>query len=180
MPLLPGNQIRTDQDHLTYQISLNGLPFYQYGPWIEDIINPCNGLINWVPKFEGSYNTIVTCTDDRGATAFGGITIFAVSRGTWLNHPPIIKGTPTVPRVIKAGEEVIFGAPDFSVEDPDGDEIYASCNIGSVGRTNRGNFIWTFQTNFPGLYHVEILFYDIRGGYAILEFPVEVKPWWSY
>ena len=167
-------------DGLTWGLTINGLPNYQYGPWIEQIINPCSGLIAWVPKFEGSYNAVVSCADARGGTAFGEITIFCVNRGTWLNHPPIILGQPTQPVVIKAGEEFILHTPNFSVEDPDGDQIYASCNIGSCGRSPDGSFIWTFQSNFPGSYMVEIVFYDIRGGYAIMEFFVDVKPWWSY
>ncbi|MGA1795344.1 MAG: hypothetical protein ACMUIL_05725 [bacterium] len=81
---------------------------------------------------------------------------------------------------MKAGEEFILHSPNFAVEDPDGDEIYASCNIGSCGRAPDGSFIWKFQSNFPGSYMVEIIFYDIRGGYAIMEFFLDVKPWWSY
>jgi hypothetical protein len=171
---------RTDMDGLIWRLTLNGLPNYQYGPWIEQIINPSSGLISWVPKFEGAYDAIISCADARGGTAFGEITIFSVNRGTWLNHPPIILGTPTQPVVLKAGEEFILHTPNFEVEDPDGDQIYASCNIGSCGRAPDGSFIWTFQSNFPGSYMVEIIFYDIRGGYAILNFFLDVKPWWSY
>jgi hypothetical protein len=171
---------RTDMDDLNWGMTLNGLTAYQYGPWIETIIDPCTGLIGWVPKFEGAYDTVVTCSDARGGTAFGEITIFCVNSGTWLNHPPIILGGPTQPVVMKAGEEFILHAPNFSVEDPDGDQIYASCNIGSCGREPGGSFIWKFQSNFPGSYMVEIIFYDIRGGYAIMEFFLDVKPWWTY
>ncbi|MGA1791550.1 MAG: hypothetical protein ACMUIM_08690 [bacterium] len=70
--------------------------------------------------------------------------------------------------------------PFFAVEDPDGDEVYASCNIGTVGKDPTGNFMWKFQSNFPNTYIVEILFFDVRGGEAIMEFPVEVKPWREY
>jgi hypothetical protein len=171
---------RTDMDDLTWGMTINGLTAYQYGPWIETIINPCTGLISWVPKFEGAYDAVVTCSDARGGTAFGEITIFCVNSGTWLNHPPIILGGPTQPVVIKAGEEFILHTPNFAVEDPDGDQIYASCNIGTCGRAPDGSFIWKFQSNFPGSYMVEIIFYDIRGGYAIMEFFLDVKPWWSY
>ncbi|MGA1865739.1 MAG: hypothetical protein ACMUHX_11845, partial [bacterium] len=171
---------RTDMDDLTWSMTINGLTAYQYGPWIEQIINPCNGIITWVPKFEGAYDAVVNCRDARGGTAFGEITIFAINRGTWLNHPPIILGGPTQPVVIKAGEEFILHTPNFYVEDPDGDEIYASCNIGTCGRSVDGSFLWRFQSNFPGSYMVEIIFYDIRGGYAIMEFFLDVKPWWSY
>jgi hypothetical protein len=171
---------RTDMDDLNWGMTINGMTAYQYGPWIETIIDPCTGLISWVPKFEGAYNAIVTASDARGGTAFGEFTIFAVNQGTWLNHPPIILESPTQPVVIKAGEEFILHHPKKTVEDPDGDQIYASCNIGTVGRAPDGSFIWKFQSNFPGSYLVEIIFYDIRGGYAIQEFFLDVKPWWTY
>ncbi|MGA1842875.1 MAG: hypothetical protein ACMUIU_19845 [bacterium] len=181
VPGFPLSQaFRTDMDDLTWGMTINGMTAYQYGPWIETIIDPCTGLISWVPKFEGAYNAIITCSDARGGTAFGEITIFAVNQGTWLNHPPIILERPTQPVVIKAGEEFMLHFPDINVEDPDGDEIYASCNIGSCGRTPYGSFLWRFQSNFPGSYLVEIIFYDIRGGYAVMEFFLDVKPWWSY
>jgi hypothetical protein len=178
-PAIAGS-FRTDMDGLIWGLTINGLPNYQYGPWIEQIINPSSGLISWVPKFEGAYDTIISCADARGGTAFGEITIFSVNRGTWLNHPPIILSQPTEPVVIKAGEEFILHTPNFAVEDPDGDQIYASCNIGTCGRGPSGDFIWKFQSNFPGSYLVEIIFYDIRGGYAILNFFLDVKPWWTY
>jgi hypothetical protein len=171
---------RDDMSALYWQASLNGLPSYQFGPWMNSIIDPCTGIISFQPQFEGAYDLVVTCTDNRGASAVGEVTIFAVQCGTWLNHPPIILGGPTQPVVLRAGEEFTLHAPNFDVEDPDGDEIYASCNIGSCGRDVHGDFIWTFQTNFPGSYAVEIVFYDIRGGYAIMEFFVDVKPWWSF
>jgi len=172
--------IRTDQDNLTYKMTLNGLRSLQYGPWLEQTINPQSGLIHFIPQFEGAFDVFITCTDDRGASGNGAITIFAITPGTWLNHPPIISGGPTNPVVLRAGEEYELHAPLFNVFDPDGDELYASCNIGSCGRCLDGAFIWNFQSNFPGYYDVEIIFYDIRGGYAILWFPVIVKPWWSF
>ncbi|MGA1841743.1 MAG: hypothetical protein ACMUIU_14055 [bacterium] len=171
---------RTDMDDLTFQATINGLSAYQYGPWIETIIDPCSGLISWVPKFEGANHIAVTCSDARGGTAFADTWIISVSGGTWLNHPPYIALRPTEPMVVKAGEEVILHYPQFIVVDADGDQLYASCNVGSCGRDTNGNFIWKFQSNFPGSYLVEIVFYDIRGGYAIMELFLDVKPWWSY
>jgi hypothetical protein len=171
---------RTDMDGMTWRMTINGLPNYQYGPWIEQIIDPCNGRISWTPKFEGAFESLITCTDARGSIGLGEITIFAINSGTWLNHPPIVLGGPTNPVTIRAGEEYIAHWPTINVEDPDGDEIYASCNIGSIGRGPNGEFYWRFQSNFPGYYDVEVIFYDIRGGYAIHWWPVEVMPWWSY
>ena len=179
-PINDWGQIRTDQDSIVYNMTLNGMPNYQYGPWIEQIIDPCSGLISWVPKFEGLYTALITGTDSRGYTGFEDFPLLVVNKGTWLNHPPFITGCPTRPVVVKAGEEVMIGSPDFIVTDPDGDQLYASWNIGSVGRTADGAFMWTFQSNFPGTYTVEVIFYDIRGGYAIMKLLLDVKPWWSY
>jgi len=183
LPGFPVNdwiQIRNDQDTLVYRMILNGMPSYQYGPWIQDMIDPSSGLIRFTPKFEGCYFPLITCTDSRGAIGFEDFPLLIVNRGTWLNHPPFIGGAPTRPIVVKAGEEVMVGSPDFIVTDPDGDQLYASCNIGSVGQTADGGFMWTFQSNFPGTYNLEVMFYDIRGGYAIMRLFVEVVPWWSY
>jgi len=112
------------------------------------------------------------------------VEIFCVSRDERPNHPPIILYSPTPPFTqpvtMAAGQEYILHTPSFAVEDPDGDEIYASCNIGTCGRDPAGNFMWIFQSNFPGTYTVEILFFDIRGGEGIMKFTVEVKPWWEY
>ena len=60
------------------------------------------------------------------------------------------------------------------------DELFASCNIGSIKQNGKNNFIWTFSTYFPGLYEVQIIFFDIYGEYKIMEFIIDVKPWWSY
>lgn len=91
------------------------------------------------------------------------------------NHTPIILGGPTQPIVIKAGEEFILHTPNFAVEDPDGDQIYASCNIGVCGRAPDGSFIWKFQSNIQGSYPVEIVFSDQKGGAEIMEFLVNVE-----
>ena len=178
LPMLPGNQIRTDQERLVHQMTMNGLNTYQYGPWINSIIDPHSGLTSFTPQFEGVLHTVVTCTDDRGAMDFGERPIYCVYPGTWQNHPPIVIASPARPQVVRAGEELII--TDIIIQDPDGDELYASSNIGSMGKMANGSYMWTFQSNFPGYYHVEVLFYDIRGGYTIMRIELEVKPWWSY
>jgi len=66
---------RTDMEKLTWGVTINGLPEYQYGPWIEQIVSPSTGLISWVSNFEGAYDTIFTCTDARSASGFGQLTI---------------------------------------------------------------------------------------------------------
>jgi hypothetical protein len=180
LPMLPGNKIREDQDNLTYRMIMNGIPSYQYGPWIEDMIDPHSGLITFNPRFEGIFDPIVICTDDRGASASGSVRIYWVNPGSWLNHCPIIYIKTSKPLVMRAGEEFILSPTDLNIIDPDGDDIYASCNIGAVGRTADGGYIWTFQSNFPGRYILELVFYDLRGGRCIRRVPVEVNPWWSY
>ncbi|MGA1791302.1 MAG: hypothetical protein ACMUIM_07435 [bacterium] len=79
--------------------------------------------------------------------------------------------------IIDAGEVFVLHAPDdFSVESTDGVEIFASCDIGTCEKDAEGNFMWRFQSDTPGSYMVELIFYNIRGGYAVMEFTVEVKP----
>lgn len=162
-----------DMGGLTYHATLNGIPNYQYGPWMNQIINPTNGVISFVPQFEGALDCIVTVIDPRGMSAVCEITIFCCNRGTWFNHPPIILGDLDSPQTIRAGEKFI--ANEMSFADPDGDKMYWSCNVGSVGN----NGIYTFQTQYPGYYMVQITAYDIRGGAATTEFVLHVRPWWS-
>ncbi len=162
-----------DMAGLTYHATLNGLPNYQVGPWMNQIIGPTTGVISFVPQFEGALDCIVTVTDPRGMNAVCQITIFCVNRGTWFNHPPIVLGDLDSPQTIRAGE--MFIANEMNFQDPDGDKMYWSCNVGSVGN----NGIYTFQTQFPGYYLVQITAYDIRGGAATTEFVIHVRPWWS-
>jgi len=138
LPMLPGNRIREDQDNLIYQMTLNGLPVYQYGPWREELIDPRSGLITFMPRFEGILEAAVTCTDAMGLSGFGSVRLYWVNPGSWFNHCPIIYVKTPKPLVMKAGEEFILSPTDLNIVDPDGDEIYASCNFGAVGRTNDG------------------------------------------
>ncbi|MGA1796000.1 MAG: hypothetical protein ACMUIL_09090 [bacterium] len=176
LPMLPGNRIRDDQDNLYYEIFIEGLHAYRYGPWIECDADPFSGVARLTPKFEGNLRVITICRDHFGAFDQADRTIICVNPGTWYNHPPVITALPN-PRIIRAGEEVVFNA---RAEDPDGDEVYVTCNIGSVGKVSNGDTVWTFQTNFPGTYLVEILFFDIRGGYASTTTNIQVIPWWSF
>jgi len=179
---MPANYgpFRTDMSDITWQITSNGLPSYQYGPWIQSLINPKTGVISFNPQFEGHYHALVTATDAMGAYSAVMLMIIAHTSGTWLNHPPMIMMDWDNPQIVNAGEELILTTPEIRIMDPDGDEVYYSCNIGSCGKRSNGDFIWTFTTNFPGFYNVQIIAYDIRGGYAIIHIAVEVKPWWSW
>jgi hypothetical protein len=165
-----------DMGQLTYTATLNGLPSYQYGPWADQIIIPCGGgggLLTFSPQFEGALDCVITVRDPRGMFAVAEITIFCVNQGSWFNHPPIILGDLDSPQTIRAGEKFVADEMDF--QDPDGDKMYWSCNIGSVGN----NGIYTFQSMYPGYYLVQITAYDIRGGAATTEFVIHVRPWWS-
>ncbi|MGA1864593.1 MAG: hypothetical protein ACMUHX_05975 [bacterium] len=174
------DQFRQDMDNMSWEFFLNGFASYKYGPWTDSIIEPCNGLISFSPKFEGAYLAHLVAADDRGSASYADFSIFAVTRGTWLNHPPVIMMDWDHPQVVRAGEEFLLTSPTFKVVDPDGDEIYFSCNIGSCGTSPNGDFYWHLYTHFPGFYIVEIVAFDIRGGYAIITIDLEVKPWWSF
>ncbi len=163
---------------LTYSINVHGEPAYQFfGPWWDNVIKiDSTGLISFKPLFEGSFDCIITVTDPRGMYAFGQFTVFCIYANyqeTWFNHPPIILGEFDSIQTIRAGEKFIADEMDFW--DPDGDKMYWSCNIGSVGI----NGVYTFQSMFPGYYHVQVIAYDIRGGATSTEFVIHVKPWWS-
>jgi hypothetical protein len=88
------------------------------------------------------------------------------------------------PFVVKAGQMFILGPPMLDIHDPDGDELYYSCNIGSIVLDEDDDCIprawWTFQTNFPGFYWIEITAFDQRGGWNQSRFPIDVQPWWAY
>ncbi|MGA1794277.1 MAG: hypothetical protein ACMUIL_00340 [bacterium] len=174
------DQFRRDMDNIFWSFTLGGLPSYQYGPWLESMIEPCSGLIRFTPKFEGSYRARLVATDDRGASAIGEFMLFSINKGTWLNHPPVIMMDWDHPQVVRAGEPLLLSSPTLRVEDPDGDEIYFSSNIGSTGTLPSGDLYWHFYTHFPGFYQVEIIAFDIRGGYAVVTIDLEVKPWWSF
>lgn len=95
----------------------------------------------------------------------------------WFNRFPVVTYGPELPIVTKAGQSAFAG---FWAVDPDTDMVYSSSNIGATGRGIGGSSTWTFSTNFPGVYSVDTVFYDERGGFAIVNSPVIVKPWWSF
>jgi len=179
-PTLFSGQYRTDMDELTWSLTLNGQPSYQYGPWNEVTIDAHNGLVSFTPKFEGVLDAMLFTQDARGGTSARGFSIFAVQPGTWLNHPPIILSDFEHPIIGTAGEELILTSPTINIQDPDGDKVYYATTLGSIGLSCGQQVIWKFQTNFPGYYQGEIVAYDIRGGYAIVSMDVEIKPWWSF
>ena len=159
-------------------------------PW--SIVGHTTGLIRWEPNFVGIRDMLVTCTDPRGDHGFAQFEIFVDDRGgAASNHPPEILRSPEEPLLVRAGKGCLLGYPQLVVRDPDGDELYASCNLGTCSRLPDGTFIWEwgsssgspgdyFLSMLPGTYLVEIMFYDIRGGRARMNFSVEVRPWWAY
>ena len=171
-----------DMLYLTYHATLNGLSYNTYGPWsppwwYHEPIDPITGLITYTPTYEHTFDCTVTVHDPRGMFSVCEFTIhckiFDKYPGTWFNHPPVIINEFDSPQTIRAGEMFIADKMDFW--DPDGDKMFWSCNIGSVG----DNGVYTFQSMFPGDYLVQITAYDIRGGMATTEFVINVTPWWS-
>ncbi|MEW6381727.1 MAG: hypothetical protein AB1611_19285 [bacterium] len=161
-------------DILTYSATLNGLPSYQYGPWMESIIDPFRGVIAFTPQFEGSFQCVVTVRDSRGMAAVSSFNLFCINRGTWLNHPPIVVEQIQSPQQCRAGE--LFTLSELKMFDPDDQKIFYSCNIGAV--SNDG--VFTIQTQYPGQYLVQITGYDSLGGCVTQQFLLDVTPWWSY
>jgi hypothetical protein len=190
----------TESGNITYTAFIDSKPNYQYGPWQNSLIpDPHKPVIRFSPRFEGIHQITIIATDQRGLSAVEGFTLSVVNSGTWLNHPPILCEDIDSPQVIIAGSMVTIPIEFF---DPDQEPIYYSCNIGSIteikdgfgntpdssiGLTNDedryGRYVsgavYTFTSHFPGIYHIQITAYDIRGGYTIAEFVLDVQPWWS-
>ena len=43
----------------------------------------------------------------------------------------------------------------------------------------RGGAVYSFMTHFPGIYHIEITAYDVRGGKNSARFILDMQPWWA-
>ncbi|MEW5801353.1 MAG: hypothetical protein AB1847_04530 [bacterium] len=168
-----------DGDIITFSATIDDLPSYQFGPWSFNIINPITGQINFTPFFEGEYRLVVTVRDSRGMYAQGTIPLTVANAGTWLNHKPVLAQHVQNPQVARAG--LPFTVPVEFV-DPDGDKLYYSCTIGTVTERTDGKqgAVFSFFTNFPGIYLVKIIAYDDRGGLAEEMFAMDVQPWWTY
>ncbi len=187
--------------NITYKALIDGSSSYRYGPWQDPIIpNPCKPEVRFSPKFEGFHTILVIATDQRGLSAITQFNLIVVNQGTWLNHPPILCEDIDSPQIAKAGRPFVIPVEFF---DPDGDQVYYSCNIGSVTEMKEGfgitngsivgsttgiekygrytsGAVYTLTTHWPGTYLIEIIAYDIRGGYAIIGFILDVEPWWTF
>jgi hypothetical protein len=172
----PAGVFANDIENLVWEAYLAGYPSYQYGPYTEPLINQKTGLVSFTPVSEGVYEMVVTVRDPKGAEAYASFNIFCVNPNTWLNHPPVMLGDWDHPMIGQAGKPLTL---DFSgIVDPDGEPLYYSCNIGAIGYVD-GVPIWTFNTNYPGTYLVEIVAYDTSGGYLVIPQEVVITPWWS-
>ena len=172
----PAGVFANDIANLVWEAYLSGYPSYQYGPYTEPLINQKTGLIQFTPVSEGVYEMVVTVRDPKGAEAYAAFNIYCVNPNTWLNHPPVMLGDWDHPMIGQAGVPLTL---DFSgIVDPDGEPLYYSCNIGAIGYVD-GVAVWTFNTNYPGTYLVEIVAYDTSGGYLVIPQEVIITPWWS-
>jgi hypothetical protein len=167
---------QSDIADLIWTAYLDGYPSYTYGPFQETLINQKSGLVSFDPQFEGAYEMVVTVRDPKGAEAYAAFTIYCVNSSTWLNHPPIVLGDWDHPMIGKQGQELLLHFTD--VVDPDGEALTYSCNIGSMGYIN-GEPVWSFQTEYPGTYMVEIVAYDMSGGYVVIPQEIIISSWWS-
>ena len=98
----PNMTPRDDMSKLVWNMTISGLPSYQYGPWIyvdpwpwPGPINRCTGLIRLVPNDEGVFNVVITCSDNRGGTAFVEANIECIHRRSKTSYhqtqiPPAI------------------------------------------------------------------------------------------
>ena len=172
-------QLGNDMDNMIWAATLNGLASYMYGPWTESLINQKSGLVTIEPQFEGTFELVASVRDGDGGEAVAAFNIYCVNSQTWLNHAPVLLGDWDHPMLGYAGSTLTL---DMSgIVDPDGEELYYSCNIGTIGTRpgHEGHVVWEFQTMYPGTYMVEIVAYDTRGGYIVVPQEVIISPWWS-
>lgn len=172
----PAGQPTNDMDQLIWAATLNGSPSYAYGPWTDQLIDQKTGLVSFTPDFEGAYEMVVSVRDQDGAEAIAAFVINCIQGGTWLNHPPIMLGDWDHPMIGSAGKTLTLAFD--GIVDPDGESLYYSCNIGTIG-ARAGVPVWEFSTMYPGTYMVEIVAYDTRGGYLVIPQEVIITPWWS-
>ncbi len=193
----------TDEGKTAYFAYIDKLPYYSYGPYQEDLIpDPTYPVITFTPQFEGVHRITVVARDTRGLTAVDEYTLVVANPGGWYNHPPILGENIDSPQFTRAGQ--MFSIP-IEFFDPDLEPIYYSCNIGTVSHLMaegiethtggvitawgesydsgsgmyRGGAVYFFMTHFPGIYHIEITAYDVRGGKNSARFILDVQPWWS-
>jgi len=169
---------RPDQFTLTWSATIAGLPNYSYGPWQEPLIDTDTGLLRFTPQFEGDYRIVITARDSQGFYSNGVFTLNCVNTGTWLNHPPVVLGDWDALQTCRAGELLVLD-DEIDVQDPDGEKVYFSCTLGSIGTNGAGKAIWSFQPQLPGFYVSEITAMDSHGVYTMFPIYVEVRPWWS-
>lgn len=165
-------------DVIVYSATIDGQPTYSYGPWVQSIINPITGVIDFTPEFEGNHWINVIVRDSKGMYAMGGFELIVVNQGTWLNHAPVITKSVQNPQVAKAGQEYII---PLEITDPDGEKLYFSSNMGSVTERQDGvqGCVFRFLSHFPGQYVIRITAFDIRGAFVEETFLLDVQPWWS-
>lgn len=186
--------------NVTFTAYIDGMPYYGYGPYQEDIIpEPTTPHIIFHPQFEGVHKVVVIARDTRGLSSIAEYTLVVAGSGSWLNHPPVQGEDIDSPQVAMAGQ--LFSIP-IEFYDPDLEPIYFSCNIGMVTQLTpegidtqlnadnslsgqaaygiyRGGAVYSFLTYFPGEYLVQITAYDSRGGYNTATLVLDVQPWWS-
>ena len=169
-------QYETDIEDLIWTGYLEGYPSYTYGPFTDTLISQKSGLVKFAPISEGAYEMIVTVRDPKGMEAYAAFTIYCVNSNGWLNHPPVMLGDWDHPMIGRQGQELMLHFTD--IVDPDGEPLYYSCNIGSIGYIG-GEPVWSFQTEFPGTYMVEIVAYDTSGGYLVIPQEIIITTWWA-
>lgn len=131
----------------------SSIPSYNSSNYYDPILQYNKNSFDWEQYF------------DRDAQSSG-----------WYNHSPLFSNNLDSPLNIKAGQTA---TAYVSVVDPDMENVFYSSNFGSTGRTAGGDITWTFTPTFPGLYVLNTLAYDPRGGYVSQNTVVHVRPWWS-
>lgn len=69
---------RKDMDEILWEAELQGVPPFQQGDWMEDIINPYNGVITITPEHRGRYSALIKAKDQFGGPAVQTFSIFCL------------------------------------------------------------------------------------------------------
>lgn len=172
---------RTDMDELCRGLTLNYIDHDYCGPWVEDgptygLINPSTGLIRWSPEFKGIYEAVITCSDARGGTVFGEITIECIyppQKNTYYQTPispalylfPFLTGSPLV-------------SPGSMVYQPYG-------LFGHVYTHSRDVLKMMYLPGFPLFYQgvsgIQYFFHnESRNAFNGTDLLIGDMPWWAY
>ncbi|MGA1791043.1 MAG: DUF2330 domain-containing protein [bacterium] len=174
----PGKTPRKDMSYLGWHMNWSPTPD-QYGPWPPwpppwwpDPVQ-YSGLISLVLIDEGVYNVIITCSDNKGGTAFAEVTAECIDR-----HPKsAYHETQISPAyyLVPSSTGGLLGPPVTS-HDPFGYSYQYRLN--SLNTMNPSPVPFS-HSGFSNTHDFTLLWGEMGAAYGIGTFP-DLMPWWAY